>query len=251
MLTLGVFGSKHMMRSKTFWQLLANVNGYASSSSLELVTQVAASRRFQILGEQHSKDLEVESNARIKVRLLEDGYCCWLVRSEIFAENLDNYSWTPKLFSSQEIETKLPAVMQWVEKASTRSNKYLWGGTLGPDFDCSGLVQAAFASEGIWIPRDSYQQESFCEDVAIRPDNFQKLRLCDLIFFGTQGRCNHVAIYDGHGFYWHSSGITLGRNGIGRDNLSISDKSTVASNYRSQLRGAARVIRCHDGTTLP
>ena len=61
-----------------------------------------------------------------------------------------------------------------------RSNYYLWGGTVRPNYDCSGLMQAAFASVGIWLPRDAYQQEGFTQAITIG-----ELATGDLVFFGT------------------------------------------------------------------
>jgi hypothetical protein len=60
-----------------------------------------------------------------------------------------------------------------------------------------------------------------------------------------------VAIHLGQGRYMHSSGQEHGRNGIGIDSIHPSDQHPVACHYRSELRGAGRVTRCHDGTTLP
>jgi cell wall-associated NlpC family hydrolase len=62
-------------------------------------------------------------------------------------------------------------------------NEYLWGGTVAPNYDCSGLMQAAFGSVGIQLPRDSYQQEAFTEPVAM--DDLQR---GDLLFFGPRRR---------------------------------------------------------------
>ncbi|HEY5986316.1 MAG TPA: NlpC/P60 family protein [Streptosporangiaceae bacterium] len=66
---------------------------------------------------------------------------------------------------------------------------YVWGAT-GPDsYDCSGLVQAAWASAGVAIPRTTYEQWAALPHVpmsAIQPG--------DLIFFD---RIGHVAIYVG------------------------------------------------------
>ena len=87
--------------------------------------------------------------------------------------------------------------------------------------------------------------------ILLTTHNFEELIPGDLVFFGTASRCTHVAIYKGQGFYWHSSGVNHGRNGIGFDCLSRSDMSPLACHYRSKLRGAGRVNRCHDGSTLP
>ena len=71
-----------------------------------------------------------------------------------------------------------------------------------------------------------------------------------LIFFGPPRRCTHVGLHLGGGVYRHSSGIEHGRNGIGVDSLHPSNTHPVAGHYRNQLRGAGRVVRCHDGSHL-
>lgn len=68
---------------------------------------------------------------------------------------------------------------------------YVWGAT-GPDaFDCSGLVQAAWAAAGVSIPRDTYSQWAALPHIpqsGIQPG--------DLLFYDAEG---HVAIYAGGG----------------------------------------------------
>ena len=142
-------------------------------------------------------------------------------------------------------------MLAFAEAAHARPNQYLWGGSLGPDYDCSGFIQTAFASAGIWIPRDAYQQERFCQPVAIAPGCYSLLRPGDLIFFGPSRRCTHVGLHLGGGRYMHSSGRANGRDGLGIDGLDAHLLDPVSVHYRSELRGAGRVVRCHDGTTLP
>ena len=69
------------------------------------------------------------------------------------------------IFSKNEIsiQEKIPLILNWIKDQSKLKNKYLWGGTLGPNFDCSGLIQTAFLNHEIYIPRDSYQIKSFCK----------------------------------------------------------------------------------------
>ena len=161
-----------------------------------------------------------------------------------------NENWEPFLFSEDQIQHRIPSILFWVEQAAIRKNQYLWGGTLGPDFDCSGLVQSAFASQEVWLPRDAYQQEIFCERLPITLNAHNKLQPGDLLFFGSNEKCNHVAIYIGKDLYWHSSGISYGRNGIGADSLSFPEESSVSSFYYSQFRSAGRVACCYDGKSL-
>jgi peptidoglycan DL-endopeptidase CwlO len=71
---------------------------------------------------------------------------------------------------------------------------YLYGGT-GPchlGFDCSGLAQAAWASAGVQIPRDSYEQWAALPHVPL-----SSVEPGDLLIYNGEG---HVAIYVGGGY---------------------------------------------------
>ena len=69
---------------------------------------------------------------------------------------------------------------------------YVYGAT-GPDsFDCSGLVQAAWASAGVSIPRTTFED---WDDLAHIP--VSQMVPGDLIIYDGEG---HVAIYVGNGY---------------------------------------------------
>ncbi|MCX5932754.1 MAG: C40 family peptidase [Cyanobacteria bacterium] len=224
------------------WRLIADINGHARSSGPGLATQARRGRGLQLLDQRQG--------SRLRVRLLEDGYPCWLEISDLLERAIPAPPSRPLPVGASRIHTLLPQVLAFGERARQQPNHYLWGGSLGPDYDCSGLVQSAFASAGIWIPRDAYQQERFCQPVAVRPGIFALLRPGDLIFFGRPQRCSHVGLYLGGGRYLHSSGREHGRDGLGIDQLSPEADHPVSCHYRGELRGAGRVQRCHDGTTL-
>ena len=71
---------------------------------------------------------------------------------------------------------------------------YVYGGT-GPcsdGFDCSGLVQAAWAAAGISIPRDTYEQWAALPHVSA-----SSIEPGDLLYYSGEG---HVAMYVGGGY---------------------------------------------------
>ena len=71
---------------------------------------------------------------------------------------------------------------------------YVYGGT-GPchmGFDCSGLAQAAWASAGVQIPRDSYEQWAALPHVPL-----SSIEPGDLLIYDGEG---HVAMYVGGGY---------------------------------------------------
>jgi hypothetical protein len=210
-----------------------------------LATQAAAGRCLQVL------ETPTGSIARLRVRLLEDGYPGWVDPQRLLGHARATARQRPPLLPEAQIRAALPAVLAFAERARQRPNRYLWGGSLGPDFDCSGLLQTAYAAAGVWIPRDAYQQERFCQPVAVRPGHYALLRPGDLIFFGKPQRCSHVGLYLGQGRYLHSSGREHGRDGLGVDSLDPQVADPVSVHYRLELRGAGRVVRCHDGTPLP
>lgn len=74
---------------------------------------------------------------------------------------------------------------------------YVWGAT-GPDaFDCSGLVQAAYRSAGVSLPRTTYAQIDAGRRIAR-----SELLPGDLVFFYSG--VSHVGIYVGHGQMIHA-----------------------------------------------
>ncbi|MGW6285268.1 C40 family peptidase [Streptomyces sp. NPDC055107] len=71
---------------------------------------------------------------------------------------------------------------------------YVSGGT-GPNaWDCSGLVQAAYRTAGIDLPRVSQSQSTAGTQVSL--DNLQP---GDILYWGGAGSAYHVAIYIGGG----------------------------------------------------
>ena len=72
---------------------------------------------------------------------------------------------------------------------------YVWGGeTPGVGFDCSGLVQAAYAAAGVTLPRTAQAQYDATEKLG--PGD--PLMAGDLVFFGAgPANVTHVGIYVG------------------------------------------------------
>ena len=223
------------------------VDAYSRPRGTGLATQVAAGRLLRVL-----EAAGGGSQPRLRVRLWEDGYPCWLEPAELLHHGEPVAFGPPnRAWDRAAIVARLPAVLTFALQAMEVPNHYLWGGTLGPDFDCSGLVQTAFAQVGLWLPRDAYLQERFCQAVALRPGETSLLEPGDLIFFGSPQRCTHVGLHLGEGRYLHSSGREHGRNGLGIDDLNPRNSDPVATHYRLTLRGAGRVMHSHDGGALP
>ena len=79
--------------------------------------------------------------------------------------------------------------------------EYVYGGA-GPDtFDCSGLVQYAFALSGVQLPRSTQQQHDTGKKI-----DFDNARPGDLLFykFSNWFGVDHVAIYVGDGHAVHA-----------------------------------------------
>ncbi|AFZ19130.1 C40 family peptidase [Allocoleopsis franciscana] len=208
---------------------LVNLNLYDSPSCQGLATQAAVGRHLQIV----SKNSVEEA---LEVRLCEDGYCAWLPVQEFAGLEQAQTRYRAIALSPEQIQERIPAIIAFTKAAMQQPNYYLWGGTVGPNYDCSGLIQAAFAASGIWLPRDSYQQADFTHEI-----EFKELRTGDLVFFAKAERVSHVGLHLGDGYYIHSSGQETGRNGIAVDCLS-EDGDEIARSYFRQFFKAGRVV---------
>ena len=213
------------------YQCCADLNLYDSPTCTRLATQAATGRHLQVLS--------LHEDTSVEVCLCEDDYLGWLLMQDLSVLE-PAIPYQAQVLSEAEITTRLPDVINFTQMAMQQPNHYLWGGTVGPNYDCSGLMQAAFASVGIWLPRDAYQQEAFTQSIAV-----EAMLPGDLVFFGSAQKATHVGLYLGEGFYIHSSGQEMGRNGIAIDQLSEQGDDISRSYYR-QLRSCGRIIKCYE-----
>ncbi len=111
---------------------------------------------------------------------------------------------------------------------------YLWGGTAANGFDCSGLVQWAYAQHGIRLPRMSRDQAHSGSEVT--PD-VAALQPGDILLFAAQpgGGVTHVGMYVGNETFVHSSntGVKLSR---------LEEQDPAGAWWVSRWVGARRVV---------
>ncbi|NEO95823.1 MAG: C40 family peptidase [Moorea sp. SIO3G5] len=209
-----------------------NLNIYDFPSCQALGTQAAVGRHLQFTSKTPVNDF-------LEVGLCEDGYSGWLQVQYLAELEYAATKYQPVTLSTTQIQERLPAVIAFTKAAMEQPNHYLWGGTVAPNYDCSGLVQAAFTASGIWLPRNADAQDAFTKTIEI-----ESALPGDLIFFATNQDVNHVGLYLGDGYYIHSSGIDNGRNGIAIDRLS-DEEDEVALLYYRILKGAGRVEKSY------
>jgi len=206
-----------------------------------LATQAAKGRFLRLTKQQ-------QEGEAIAVEQGEDGYPGWLPLSALTALEPATTPYQAMVVDRKVIEARIDHVIDYGLRGKDQANEYFWGGNIGPNFDCSGLIQAAFASQGIWLPRDSYQQAAFCQTIVdVRrsmplaqgeiDQALGQLLPGDLLFFGSQ-RIDHVGLYLGDGNYLHSSGKSRGRNGIGIDSLSALNDPISRAYFQTWWYGA-------------
>ena len=121
-----------------WWKLKFNISGYQNETGNNLVTEIFKNRIFRLI---YPSFYQSKKNiSRIFVKFYEDGYICWIDLNKLSIEQFDfkNIFVETNEISIQE---KIPQILNWIKGQSKLKNEYLWGGTLGPDYDCSGLIQ--------------------------------------------------------------------------------------------------------------
>jgi cell wall-associated NlpC family hydrolase len=112
---------------------------------------------------------------------------------------------------------------------------YRWGGTAANGFDCSGLVQWAYAQHGIQLPRMSRAQAT--AGTAVTPV-VAALVPGDVLLFAAQpgAGVTHVGLYVGEGTFIHSSS-----SGVRLSRLDYSD--ATGSYWMPRWVGARRIMQ--------
>jgi len=105
--------------------------------------------------------------------------------------------------ASSEVAGTLSGVV--AAATAAMGTPYVWGGTGEDDggFDCSGLIQYAYGTQSISLPRVSRDQAKVGRKVA---KNIDDLRPGDILTFSTRGGpVTHVGLYVGDGQFIHSA----------------------------------------------
>ena len=106
--------------------------------------------------------------------------------------------------------------------------QYLWAGTSGFGFDCSGFTHLVYRALGVTIPRDAAPQSA--EGVKVARAS---LRAGDLVFFrSSSGQIHHVALYVGSGRMIHAPAT----------GLPVSIVSLSAEPYSREFAGGRRYV---------
>ena len=120
--------------SKTiWWKLKINISGYQNETEDKLVTEIFKNRIFRLIYPNFYQNIHKFS--RILVQLFEDGYICWINLDGLIIEK---YELNKTENSKKEhffIKDKVNSILKWIKDQSELNNEYLWGGTLGPNFD--------------------------------------------------------------------------------------------------------------------
>jgi len=111
---------------------------------------------------------------------------------------------------------------------------YEWGGTAENGFDCSGLIQYAYARHGIRLPRTSHDQ---AHSGSLVTPVVEALQPGDILLFSAQpgGGVTHVGMYVGEQTFIHSSntGVKLSR---------LEPHDSDGAWWLSRLVGARRIV---------
>ncbi|MFF6774059.1 C40 family peptidase [Streptomyces sp. NPDC012637] len=116
-------------------------------------------------------------------------------RTSLSAKSSSSDSVGSSSSSSSQVATGSAAAIVAFAKAQI-GDAYISGGTGPNSWDCSGLVQAAYAQAGIDLPRVSSSQSSMGTSVSL-----SNLQPGDILYWGSRSGSYHVAIYVGGGKY--------------------------------------------------
>jgi len=134
-----------------------------------------------------------------------------------------------RIAASRVVTGSLPRTSRSVVAAARQflGLDYLWAGTSGFGFDCSGVMEIVFRVHGVRIPRDADAQAA-----AGRAVRRSALRPGDLVFFALNGHVHHVGMYVGDGMMLHAP----------HTGARVQVTSISATPYANEYAGARRFL---------
>ena len=123
----GTPAASELLQAGTTWTLLAPLPCYGRCKGLGLATEAAAGRQLTVTG------ADPAGAGRLRVRLVEDGYPSWIDPAQLLGRALASRPRPHRFLTAAAIRARLASVLAFAEAARQRPNRYLWGGSLGPD----------------------------------------------------------------------------------------------------------------------
>lgn len=108
---------------------------------------------------------------------------------------------------------------------------YTWGGKSSFGFDCSGLIQTLFRSQGVILPRDAKDQAS---DSRLKTITQEEAGPGDLIFFGQ--KIFHVGLIVGQDQFLHATVARMSTQIVIHTLQEIYDTPTLAHRLYKRLQ---------------
>ncbi|MBI4499753.1 MAG: C40 family peptidase [Gemmatimonadetes bacterium] len=110
---------------------------------------------------------------------------------------------------------------------------YRWGGEESNGYDCSGLIQFAYRSHGVAVPRVSREQAASGTAIGLE---IGRLAPGDILGFSVEGdRVTHVGLYVGDGRFIHSAS-----GGVKLSSLADTDPDSLW--WRRRWAAARRIL---------
>jgi hypothetical protein len=164
-------------------------------ASFTFIEQLSSSARGKEIVRTHSNELEsllLDLNAWTQSEIAGGNkelaaYYQDLINksfSKLTVNSVITTPWTPS--NTVELKTQ-ESMISFAEKL--KGTAYVWGGMTREGFDCSGFTSYIFKEFGITLPRVSADQYANSKKVLS-----EDARIGDLVFFGKDGKVNHVGI---------------------------------------------------------
>jgi cell wall-associated NlpC family hydrolase len=129
----------------------------------------------------------------------------------IAKDNVDVLDYQISTPQENELSTSGPLAHSLVQTALQYLGvPYVWGGNTASGIDCSGLVKAVYASNGMNLPRTAAEQSTL--GFAVPLSDVSQWQPGDRMYFQCHhSYVDHAGMYIGNGYFVHSS---IGNQGV-------------------------------------